>query len=174
MNKTFFATVVFLRDEQGRICLAPKKGNIHKGGEELKNSQKWNGYGGKQEEGETIFEAAIRELKDESSVRGKEKDLEFAAHISFFWPGNETDKADMAVYFFFLSIFEGHPKEGDEMGAPQFFSLEEIMELDMMPADKLFLPKLLAGEKLVWHVHLGKKTEDGSIYFEDKGRLLTP
>ena len=175
MNKTFSATVVFLKDGIGRICLAPKKEDIHKAGEVLVGSrQKWNGYGGKQESGETILQTAIRELKDESGVCGKEKDLELIARISFFWPGNETIAPDMVVYFFFLSIFEGEPKEGErEMGTPQFFFPHEIPYHEMMPADKLFLPKLLAGEKIVWDVYLGKKVDGGNVCFKDNGTLPT-
>jgi 8-oxo-dGTP diphosphatase len=168
MKKTFSATVVLLQDDAGRVCLSPKKGNIHKGGQELENSQKWNGYGGKQEPGETILETAIRELEQESGVVGKEEDLELVARISFFWPGNETSEPDMVVYFFFLSSFKGMPKEGREMGVPVFFMPHEIPYHEMMPADRLFIPNLLAGEKLVWHVYLGKTTQDGNVYFEDK------
>ncbi|OIO30709.1 hypothetical protein AUJ77_02785 [Candidatus Nomurabacteria bacterium CG1_02_43_90] len=88
MNKTVLATVVFLQDKKGRFCLAPKKQNVHKEGAELKDTKKWNGYGGKQNQGETILETAIRELKDESGVVGKQEDLDLVARISFF--GQET------------------------------------------------------------------------------------
>lgn len=169
MNKTVAATVVLLLDDKGRVCLAPKKQNIHKQGQELEHSRKkWNGYGGKQEPGETILATAIRELTQESGVLAKEEDLELVGIVGFSWPGNETDEPDMLVYFFLLSTYNGLPSEGDEMGAPCFFHPHEVPYDDMMPADAKFLPKLLTGEKLVWHVHLGKMNPDGGIYFEDK------
>ena len=168
MNKTVLATVVFLKDEEGRFCLAPKKQNIHKEGSELEDTKKWNGYGGKQNQGEAILETAVRELRDESGVVGKQEDLDLVARVSFFWPGNESSEPDMIVYFFILAIFEGVPKEGSEMGKPVFFFPAEIPYDEMMPADKLFLPKIFGGEKLTWRVHLRRKTPDGSICFEDE------
>lgn len=166
-NEISNATVVYLKDEDGKICLAPKKQNIHKVGKVLQNSQRWNGYGGKQELNETILETAVRELWQESRVRGRTEDLELVAHIHFFWPGNESPLPDMVVYFFYLSKFEGVPQEGIEMGIPQFFTEGEISELELMPADKLFLPVLLRGEKITWNVYLGKTMEDISVYVED-------
>jgi hypothetical protein len=72
-----------------------------------------------------------------------------------------------AHYFFFLSAYDGVPREGTEMGPPHFFTPSEIPYHEMMPADKLFLPKIFAGEKLVLDVYFGK-TEDGSILIRDK------
>lgn len=172
-NEILNATVVYLRDSDGKICLAPKKQNIHKEGKVLLNSQKWNGYGGKQELNETILETAVRELWQESGVCGHKEDLELVARIHFFWPGNESTTSDMVVYFFMLSKFEGVPQEGIEMGTPQFFTEDEIHELQMMPADKLFLPVLLRGEKITWNVYLGKTTEDGFVCFEDMKKTPT-
>ena len=175
MHNTFSATLIFLKDGDGRICLAPKKENIHKDGQELANSRlKWNGYGGKQEAGETIQETAVRELQQESGVICSEDDLDLVARINFFWPRNETPIPDMEVFVFFCVKFDGVPQEGErEMGAPYFFTPNEIPYDQMMPADKLFLPRLLAGEKLTWDVYLGKTSNNGNIYFEDKQTLPT-
>ena len=49
-------TLVFLR-EDGRVLLGMKKRGFGAG--------KWNGFGGKVETGETITEAAVREVKEE-------------------------------------------------------------------------------------------------------------
>lgn len=174
MNETEYATVVILKDITRGFCLAPKRGNIHKKGQELKGSaEKWNGYGGKQESSETILQTAIRELFDESKVVGKEEDLELVARINFFWPGNNTPYPDMVVYFFFLSVFEGEPQEGAEMGPPKWFMPREIPYNKMNGADKLFLPKLIAGEKLVWDIFHGKIQEDGTPFFIDKQTVPT-
>lgn len=173
MNKSTIATVVLLKDSNGRICLAPKKNKIHKNGEVLENSgKKWNGYGGKQLHGETVLETAIRELKDESGVQGEKEDLELMAKICFFWPGNETKESDMIVYFFFLSVFKGEPKEGEEMGMPKFFFPDDIPLFEMMPADRLFFPKILNDEKIVWNVYFGEKDNDGNPRCEDIGQVL--
>ena len=173
MQKTVHATVVLLRDGAGRVCLAPKKLNIHKQGKELEGSRKkLNGYGGKQEPDESILQTAIRELEQESSVRGNEADLELAAQISFFWPGNETTEPDMLVHFFFLSRYEGEPKEGSEMGEPCFYLPEEIPYKDMMVADVFFFPKILNGERIVCDIHHMKLAGGGDTYsFDIKNSL---
>ncbi len=140
-------TVVFLLKGE-EICLARKKKSIHHADGTLGISlDKWNGYGGKQEEGETITETAIRELFDESGIKITEKDLEYTGVISFFWPGNTSkDLADMEVYFYFVENYEGTPKEGDEMGPPEFFKMNAIPYDEMMAGDKIFLPKFINSE----------------------------
>lgn len=174
MRVTEKATVVYLKGPDGRFCFAPKNGNIHKEkGEELKGSaEKLNGYGGKQEVGETILQTAIRELYDESGVIGKEENLELIAKINFFWPGNDTLQPDMVVYFFFLSVYEGEPQETIEMGPPQWLLPSEVdiaIEGNLLnKADKFFLPKLFAGEKKVLDIFHGKKNEDGTPLIIDK------
>lgn len=164
MRITERATVVFLKRPDGRYCVAPKKGNIHKAkGEELKGSaEKLNGYGGKQEPGETILQTAINELFQESTVVAKEEDLELVAEINFFWPGNNTPQPDMVVYFFLLSVYEGEPQETTEMGPPQWLFPSEV-DYDLLnKADKYFVPKLFAGEKIVYDIFHGKTREDGT------------
>lgn len=175
MRITERATVVFLKRQDGRICVAPKKGNIHKAkGEELKGSaEKLNGFGGKQKGTQTILQTAISELFEESTVVGKEEDLDLVAEINFFWPGNETTQPDMVVYFFFLSIYEGEPKESDEMGAPEWHLPDEFPYARMNKADKYFLPKLFAGEKKVLDIFHGKTHEDGTPFVVDKQTVPT-
>lgn len=168
MSKTVNATLVLLRDNSGRICLAPKKEHIHKGNEELKGSNmKWNGYGGKQKNGRTVLQTAIDELWEESTVIGKEEDLELVAKINGFWPKNRTINPDMIFYIFFLAVFEGEPKEGIEMGVPQFFYPDDVPYHNMMSGDKLFLPKIIRGRKLVGSVY-HRPHEDGGPYFEEE------
>lgn len=173
MRTTEQATVVYLKSPDGRFCVAPKKGNIHKAkGEELKGTaEKLNGFGGKQEPGETILQTAIRELFAESTVVGREEDLELVAKINFFWPGNETNQSDMVVYFFFLSVYEGEPQESEEMGPPEWFFPGEFMRIGerMNTADKLFLPQLLAGEKVVYDIFFPDKAHnDETLRLVDK------
>jgi 8-oxo-dGTP pyrophosphatase MutT (NUDIX family) len=52
-----------LTKEDGMILLGMKKRGFGEG--------RWNGFGGKVEEGETIVEAAIREMKEESGLTVK-------------------------------------------------------------------------------------------------------
>lgn len=155
------ATVVLLMDKEGKVCLARKKQSIHHEKGEIGYSLgTYNGYGGKMDEGDvTIFDTAIRELKDESGVTASKEDLEFVSKVYFY-----TKKDDgifepfMEVSFFFLKKWSGVPIEGSEMGEPTFFNQEDIPYSEMMPADKVIFEKMFNGERKVYEVKLfGKK-----------------
>ena len=59
-------TLVLLREES-RVLLGLKKRGFGAG--------KWNGFGGKLEPGETVVEAAAREVKEECGLTVKTSDL---------------------------------------------------------------------------------------------------
>lgn len=164
------ATVVFLRDTEGSICLAQKKKPIHHDAGEITYSlDTWNGYGGKrEEEDESIEDTAIRELEQESDVFAEKGNLIPAGHVYFFWPHNETEDADMEVHFYFLDVWTGEPKEGNEMGVPQFFSPETVPYDYMMPGDKVLIPRMSKGEYVEGSLYLGKKDVAGNPLFVPK------
>ena len=144
MNQPTQATVVLLRDHEGKICLAQKKQPIHHAAGEISYSLgTWNGYGGKKETTDlTIEDTAVRELTDESGVVASKQDLVTCGHVFFFWPKNSGTVADMEVFFYFLDVWQGIPEEGSEMGAPQFFVTDEIPYEKMIGGDKVLLPKI--------------------------------
>ena len=170
METPTLATVVFLRNKAGEICLAQKKKPIHHGAGELTYSlETWNGYGGKQEESDkTIEDTAIRELEQESDVFAEKSNIIPCGHIYFFWPNNENEEqslADMEVFFYFLDVWTGEPREGAEMGPPQFFSPETVPYDKKMEGDALLLPRMLSGEMVSGSVYLGKKDAFGRTLF---------
>ena len=61
-------TLVFPIDEQNRILLGRKKRGF--------GANKYNGFGGKLDDGESFRECAIRELYEESGLQGTPEDLE--------------------------------------------------------------------------------------------------
>ena len=164
---TEIATVIYLLKES-KICLAQKKRHIHtKDGKELdKSKATWNGYGGKREdEDASIRDTAIRELYDECGVKADLHNLIPAGRLRFFWPDNDSETPNMDVYFFFLATWEGEPIETDEMDKPIFFTMDNIPYHEMLPADKIFLPMMLANKKVVADVFFGKKDENGLPLF---------
>ena len=138
------AVVLFLlRQTDKEVLLAQK----HKGSEIA--GLKWNGYGGKIEPGETPVIAMIRETAEETdnSVLIKEKDLKYGGVISFY---NNDEVSDFRVHIFYCSdVFTGHPLSTEVMVNPTWFDLDQLDQVDMMPADKLFLPIILKYKKVI-------------------------
>lgn len=113
-------TLVFCRDQTNeKILLGMKKRGFGAG--------KWNGFGGKVEEGETVVQAAKRELEEECGLIVKEEDLESMGYLVFKMNGS---KKMMKVYVYQTKTWEGNPIESDEM-RPQFFNEKEIPYEDM-------------------------------------------
>jgi mutator protein MutT len=101
---------------------------------------KWNGAGGKLEQGETPLQAAIRETEEEIGVTPL--NLELVGEIHFI----DMPDVDHYCHIFVTTEWEGEPVETEEM-RPQWFTLENIPYDSMWPDDKLWLPTLLAGKK---------------------------
>jgi mutator protein MutT len=121
------ATLLFLRRDD-RILLAMKKRGLGQG--------KWNGVGGKVESTETIEEALARETREEINVIPKR--ISKVAEFNFTY---------MYVHVFLCTSWEGEPTESDEM-APRWFQIKDIPFEEMWDDDKIWLPRVLNGEKL--------------------------
>lgn len=139
------ATLIFLRKmvgEQTQLCLAEKKRGFGVG--------KWNGIGGKVEQGETIAEAAIREAKEEILVEISIPDLQQVATIDFTF--ENKPEWGQQVHIFFVDHWQNEPVETEEM-KPEWFFLDEIPYNSMWEDDKHWLPRILGGEKLKASFH---------------------
>lgn len=102
---------------------------------------RWNGFGGKVEAGETIEDAAKREVYEEAGV--KIADMDKVGHIEFEFVG-EPDTLEVNI--FKAVSFNGEPVEGEEM-KPQWFYSDKIPFDQMWPDDKYWLPLFLDGKK---------------------------
>lgn len=139
-------TLCFLfKDNQ--ILLAMKKRGF--------GANRWNGFGGKPEgKDRTIEDTAIRELGEESGgLRVKLEAIKKVSEIEFFF--TQKPEWDQCVHTFFVHEWEGEPQETEEM-RPQWFDLGTIPYGEMWPEDKLWLPRVILGEKI-----------KGKIYFKD-------
>lgn len=120
--------------EHPRVLLGLKKRGFGEG--------RWNGFGGKVQEGETVEEAGRRELMEEAGIalgsieRVGRLDFEFTA----------TPDEILEVHIFRGTDVQGEPTESDEM-KPQWFHVDEIPFAGMWPDDKHWLPMLLEGKK---------------------------
>lgn len=97
---------------------------------------RWNGFGGKMEDGETIEEATLRELDEEVGIEDGELSKAGILEFSF-----ESDEKILQVHIFKLLHFSDEPIETEEM-MPQWFSFTEIPFSQMWSDDEYWFPYL--------------------------------
>ncbi len=131
----------------GKVLLALKKKKIGAG---------WlNGYGGGVEEQDnTIADAAVRELQEESLIAAKAEHAEQVAHIVFSFEGIPK----LECHVFIVREWCGEPIETDEMGEPEWHPIDSLPKDRMWLGDRLWLPRILEGETLSGFVDY---TQDG-------------
>lgn len=116
---------------------------------------RWNGFGGKVEKGESVEDAAKRELEEEAGITPS--DMKKRGVLNFKFRG---DPETLEVHVFSASNFEGDPRESSEM-KPKWFLHKNIPYDKMWPDDKHWLPVLFRG-----------KNFQGNFYFRDNNTLL--
>ena len=128
------ATLIFLL-RGSEILLGMKKRGFGEG--------KWNGFGGKVSDGESIEDAARREIKEECGVDVSE--MEKLAVLDFIF--SKKSEWNQRVHVFFTHEWIGEPSESEEM-SPKWFLKSELPFEKMWPDDKIWLPEVLNGGKL--------------------------
>ncbi|CAN0202564.1 oxidized purine nucleoside triphosphate hydrolase [Lethenteron reissneri] len=131
MSRRLFTLVLVLSPP--RVLLGMKKRGFGAG--------RWNGFGGKVQPGESVREAAKRELWEECSITAQE--LIEAGTLTFEFVG---EPELMEVHVFRADAFTGEPSESDEM-RPQWFDLDKVPFSEMWPDDHLWFPMLLKKQK---------------------------
>ena len=97
---------------------------------------KWNGLGGKFEEGETPEACARREVREEAGL--EVRDLRLRGFITF--PLFDAEQ-DWYVFVFTCHAFEGVPRASDE-GELHWVPDDELAGLELHEGDRVFLPWL--------------------------------
>ncbi|MBI1933806.1 MAG: 8-oxo-dGTP diphosphatase [Ignavibacteriales bacterium] len=124
------ATLCYVMNDNKTLMLYrnKKENDYHEG--------KWNGLGGKFEQGESPEECAIREVFEESGL--KVKDPVLKGHITFpMFDG----KDDWYVWLYVFNGFEGNLIDSPE-GRLEWIPNEKLNELNLWEGDKIFIPWL--------------------------------
>lgn len=124
------ATLCYVMNDNKILMLYrnKKENDYHEG--------KWNGLGGKFEQGESPEECAIREVFEESGL--KVKDPVLKGHITFpMFDG----KDDWYVWLYVFNDFEGNLIDSPE-GRLEWIPNEKLNELNLWEGDKIFIPWL--------------------------------
>ncbi len=116
----------------GQILLGMKKKGFGIG--------RWNGFGGKKEEGENIEQAAQRELREECGLEATKIQKVGILEFSF-----QSDPKLLEVHIFRVIDFLGEPIESDEM-RPKWFNFEDTPFSQMWSDDIYWIPLLLDGK----------------------------
>ncbi len=130
-------TLVLLRRE-GELLLAMKKRGFGAG--------KWNGPGGKIEQGERLEHAMVREAQEEVGITPRH--YWRVAELDFVQDADTDEPWHLYIYAYLCDQWEGEPTESEEM-APRWFALDDLPYDDMWDDDRYWLPRVLAGETLV-------------------------
>ncbi len=125
-----------------KVLLAMKKRGFGAG--------RWNGFGGKVNQGEEIEEAAKREISEESGI--EVENLEKLGILNFEF---KVDGKLLQVHIFKARDYRGEPKETEEMN-PKWFFVDEIPFMEMWAADKFWIPLFLKDRKFKGKILFGE------------------
>lgn len=133
------STLLFLVKKDGStitdVCLAMKKRGFGMG--------RYNGVGGKVEEGETVEEAVKREAEEEIGARVGP--MSKVAEITFIFPHKED--WNQLVHVYITDSWTGAIVETEEMN-PSWFAAGDIPYQSMWPDDIYWLPSVLEGKHI--------------------------
>ncbi len=104
---------------------------------------KLNGFGGKVQENESIEEAVLRELEEETGIKAQLKGISKVGELTFIFPPLEKEHEwNQTVHIFFVFKWQGHPIKSEEM-QPFWMNVQELPFEKMWQDDKYWLPKVL-------------------------------
>ncbi len=106
---------------------------------------KFVGVGGGVEAGESISQAAVREIYEETGLHVPTADLEKVARLVFHFP--HKPEWTRTVHVFLLRRWQGEPATSDEL-EPHWFKTSEIPYENMWHDARHWLPPLLHGQKI--------------------------
>ena len=133
---------LFMKDN--KILFGEKKRGFAKG--------TLNGIGGKQDVGETIEQAMVRECQEEIGATPLTYELIGKIHFDVWYKGEHVN---MYMYIYACTKYAGEIAESEEM-LPNWYELDKIPYEKMLADDLLWMPMALNGKHFVGDVAFDK------------------
>lgn len=114
------------------------------------------GIGGKVEPGESLVQAAVRELHEEAGLTVDPVDADLAAYLDFRFP--HRPEWDMTSHVFVVRRWAGQVRGCDEI-RPEWFPLDALPFDQMWDEGRVWLPHVLRGERVQSQVTYGADNE---------------
>ena len=131
-------TLCFLvKEDEKKVCLGVKKRGF--------GVNKFNGFGVKVDKFETLEEAAVRELREETLLNASPDKLRKVGELSYTFP--EKEEWNQLVHVYLINDWQGEPVETEEM-RPEWFSVDALPFDQMWQNDAKWLPLILKNKKI--------------------------
>ncbi len=108
---------------------------------------KFNGLGGRLEQGEDVVSGMRREILEESGLTVDH--LTFRGTVS--WPGFGKNGEDWFGFIFLIDAWHGEVHGGNHEGTLEWVPLNELMSLPLWPSDRHFLPMVFDSDPRQFH-----------------------
>jgi ADP-ribose pyrophosphatase YjhB (NUDIX family) len=120
-----------------------------------------NGYGGGIEEVDmNTTQGARRELLEEAIIMVPVTGLKKMAIVDFHNTTEQGEQFTCRVHIFLCTKWLREPKSTSEMQDPTWYPYDKIPYDEMAPADRYWLPKILAGEMFIAEAWLGSRQRE--------------
>jgi 8-oxo-dGTP diphosphatase len=108
---------------------------------------KYNGLGGKLESNEDVVSGMRREVQEEAGI--DVTDLALRGTIN--WTGFGKNGEDWMGFIFRIDGWQGTPQTHNNEGTLEWVSLDRLLELNLWPGDRYFLPLVFSSDPRQFH-----------------------
>lgn len=141
--KPILATLGYIMSPDGKEVLLihrnKRPDDLHYG--------KYNGLGGKLDEGESVVGCMKREISEEAGLVVEE----LALRGTISWPGFGKNGEAWFGFIFRIDRWSGVAHTGNHEGSLEWVAVEHVFDLPLWESDRLFLPMVFSRSPRTFH-----------------------